>query len=103
METLKGDGDIIALKKVNERVVYKIVNIKDIITSKDSSIILTLKASDGKIIKCYGTSVIQRELADRLRKDSNNDDLFITSLGKKTAEASKNTYYNFKIISKSKN
>ena len=103
METLKSDGDIIAWKNVNERVVYKIVNKKDIITLKGSSIILTLKASEGKIIKCYGTGVIQRELAGRLRKDSDNDDLFITSLGKKTAEVSRNTYYNFKIISKSKN
>ena len=49
METLKSDGDIIAWKNVNERVVYKIVNKKDIIHSKGSSIILTLKASDGKI------------------------------------------------------
>ena len=64
METLKSDGDIIAWKKVNEHVVYTIVNKKDIITSKGLTIILTLKASDYKIIKCYGTSVIQRELTE---------------------------------------
>ena len=40
MKTLKSDGDTIAWKKVNERVVYKIVNKKDIITSKGSSITL---------------------------------------------------------------
>ena len=79
------------MEKVSEDVVYKMVNKKDIIISKGSSIILTLKASNSKIIKCYGTSVIQRELTERLQKVSNNDDLFITSLGKKTAEVSRNT------------
>ena len=66
-------GGVIAWKHVR-RVVYKIVNKKDITTQKGSSIIVTLKASDDEIIKCYATSVIQSVLSEILRNNNKDKD-----------------------------
>ena len=75
-----GDG-IIPWKLVKKNIVYRIVDSQDVVMRNGSTLILTLKDVDGEIVKCYTTSIIERDLRKNQKNRNDRCVYFITSFG----------------------
>ena len=97
-------SDTIPFKLIEENIVYRIVEIRNFMTRNGDTMVLTLKDRAGTIVKCYASSLVEREL-NRLMWRKNNDDKdvhFLTKLKSKRGKDSGNAYYDFKITTREK-
>ena len=90
------DNDTIPFKLVEENIVYRIVEARNVVTRTGDTMVLTLKDRAGAIVKCYTSSLVEREV-NRLMWRENEDIHFLTKLQSKKAKGSGNTYFNFRI------
>ena len=83
-------------KSVSYNTAYKLIETKEVFACKfGDSMILTLQSQDGVIIKAWATHLIREYM---LKENNRHKELYIMSFGPKTAQKSKNSYYDFKII-----
>ena len=94
-------SDTLPFKLVGENIVYRIIEARNFMTRNGDTMVLTLKDQAGTIVKCYATSLVEREV-NRLTWRKNKDVHFLTKLQMKRGKDSGNTYYNFKITTREK-
>lgn len=87
------ENKILKWREVETNVIYKIEECKQIKTAKGFTTIVVLKGQDGKLIKSFITSCLERDL-----KDLNEDYYwYIRSNGPKTSK-NDHTYYSYQIL-----
>ena len=99
LEEVNQAVDTIPFKRVEENVVYQIVDVTSIETRKGEASVLTLKDRSGIIVKCYASNLVEKSLK-HLELQGVGKVHFLTKLGTKTAKESGYSYYNFKIITR---
>ena len=87
-------SDIMKFRELEINVVYLIKEIEEITTSYGEATILTLKTEKGGEFKVWATSILAKDLKGA-KKDQ---DLYITSTGKKKSESTGREYYDYKIV-----
>ena len=92
-------NDTIPFKLVEENIVYRIVEARNVATRNGDAMVLTLKDRTGTVVICYASSLVEREV-NRLMWRENGDVHFLTKLRSKKAKDSGNTYFNFRITTR---
>ena len=100
----EGGSDTIPFKLVEENIVYRIVEARNVTTRNGDTMVLTLKDQAGTVVKCYTSSLVEREMNRLMQvmRGEGKDVHFLTKLRSKKAKDSGNTYYDFKITTREK-
>ena len=97
-------SDTIPFKLIKENIVYRIIEARNVTTWNGDTMVLTLKDQAGTVVKCYASSLVEREMNRLMRvmRGEGKDVHFLTKLRSKKAKDSGNTYYDFKITTQEK-
>ena len=78
----------------------KIMKTRNVFTKNGDAMIVKLQTRDGTIINAWTTKLIRDSIMEKLSSEDKQKSMYIMSCGLKTSQKTKNTYYDFKIISK---
>ena len=87
-------------REVDVNIPFEIINTRVVNTKNGDGMVMDLQKVDGTIVKAWATTLIKGKLSVMSKRDAASRRTYILSRGKKIAQKSKNSYYDFKIIYK---
>ena len=98
-EFAKEEENPIPWRDVECNIPFKVLEMNEISTINGNALIVKMQKRDNTVIKAWTTNIIKENLLKK-QKFNRTKNIYIMSRGKKIAQKSKNSYYNFKIICK---
>ena len=98
-EFTKEEEKSIPWRDVECNIPFKVLEMNEISTVNGNALIVKMQKSDNTIIKAWTTNIIKENLMKK-KTSNHTKNIYIMSRGKKVAQKSKNSYYDFKIICK---
>ena len=79
---------------------FKVLEMNEISTVNGNALIVKMQRRDNVIVRAWTTNIIKENLLKKKQSCTHTKNIYIMSRGKKVAQKSKNSYYDFKIVCK---
>ena len=87
-------------RNVECNIPFKVIEMNEVSTVNGNALIVRMQRRDNVIVKAWTTNIIKENLLKMKQSCIHTKNIYIMSRGKKVAQKSKNSYYDFKIICK---